>query len=151
VPAFTHNSVLVYGICMPSLVHQDVSANFLCWFPLEQSCRTQQKVKFWSTSHPFLEKSSPIGRYEHLASSKTSLTQIRPSPGSQPPWIGIPAAIYVCDHPAHPKSQISKILFCSPQYFYNTQPPPKNKVIWWKSVWEVETTTMGLSNVLIII
>jgi len=50
--------------------------------------------------------------------------------------------IYVCDHPGHPLSQISKINFCSPPSYMISQPPQKHKVIWWWSGLGVNTTTL---------
>ena len=141
-PDFTHSSVLVHGICIPSLAHQKASTDFLCRF-FHRRC-----AKF---RHNFLDP-QPLWKIDsimeilhHALPIKIKIVKFK--------WVGgrkcgkncFGAMIYVWDRPGPPLSQISKIIFCSPPFYMIPQPPPKNKVIWWWSGLGVNTTTLTVN------
>jgi hypothetical protein len=95
-------------------------------------------------TQPFWETGSILESLHHALPMKTKILNFE--------WVGgrecgkncFGAMIYVWDHPGHPLSQISKIIFCSPPSYMIFQPPSKNKVIRWRSGLGVNTTTLGL-------
>ena len=95
-------------------------------------------------TQPFWETGSILESLHHALPMKTKILNFD--------WVGrrgcgkncFGAMIYVWDHPGHPLSQISKIIFCSPPSYMIFQPPSKNKVIRWRSGLGVNTTTLGL-------
>ena len=148
-PDFTHSSVLVHGICIPSLAHQEASAHFLCRFSHHRCTEFQERIsKFrhnFLETQPFWETGSILESLHHALPIKTNILNFE--------WVGgrgceknsFGAMIYVWDRPGHPLSQIFKIFFCSPSSYMISQPPPKNKVIRWRSGLGVNTTTQEFS------
>jgi len=138
VPDFTHSSVLVHGICIPSLAHQKASTDFLCRSFHRRCAEFQEKSKF---RHSFLDPQplwtidSIMEILHHALPIKIKIVKFK--------WVGgrecgkncFGAMIYVCDRPGPPLSQISKILFCSPPFYMIPQPPPKIKSFGGAQVW----------------
>ena len=117
---------------------------FMQVFPsqVHKISRKSQKIRHnFLETQPFWETGSILESLHHALPMKTKILNFD--------WVGgrgcgkncFGAMIYVWDRPGHPLSQISKIFFCSPSSYMISQPPPKNKVIWWRSGLGVNTTT----------
>ena len=117
---------------------------FMQVFPsqVHKISRKSQKIRHnFLETQPFWETGSIMERLHHALPIKIKNVNFE--------WVGgrgggkncFGAMIYVWDRPGHPLSQISKIFFCSPSSYMISQPPPKNKVIRWRSGLGVNTTT----------
>ena len=114
-PDFTHSSVLVHGICIPSLAHQKASTDFLCRSFHRRCAEFQEKSKF---RHSFLDPQplwtidSIMEILHHALPIKIKIVKFK--------WVG--------------GRECGKNCFGAMMF--------KNKVIWWCSGLGVNTTTM---------
>ena len=122
---------------------------FMQVFPsqVRRISRKSKKIRHnFLETQPIWETGSILESLHHALPMKTKILNFD--------WVGgrgcgkncFGAMIYVWDRPGHPLSQISKIFFCSPSSYMISQPPPKNKVIRWRSGLGVNTTMCMCGN-----